>query len=217
MPRWNARSSLAPLGRAAAAAAFLAVLCLGAVRLAAAGPATAVIEKLNAEFIKVMQNGPALGYEGRYRELAPVLTDSFDFAVMARVAAGRHWAEMTEAQQAKLVDSFQRYSLAIYAARFKDYSGEKFEILGEEAKQKGAVLVQNQIVKSDGEPIRIDYLLRPEDGQLRIIDVFLKSSVSEMAVRRAEFSEVLGSGGVDALVATLEQRIADIESGKILE
>jgi phospholipid transport system substrate-binding protein len=124
---------------------------------------------------------------------------------------------MTEAQQAKLVDSFQRYSLAIYAARFKDYSGEKFEILGEEAKQKGAVLVQNQIVKSDGEPIRIDYLLRPEDGQLRIIDVFLKSSVSEMAVRRSEFSEVLGSGGVDALVATLEQRIADIESGKILE
>jgi phospholipid transport system substrate-binding protein len=217
MPRQPARSGLAPLGRAVAAAALVAALCLGAVRVAAAGPATAIIEKLNAEFIKVMQNGPALGYEGRYRELEPVLTDSFDFAVMARVAAGRHWAEMTEAQQAKLVDSFQRYSLAIYAARFKDYSGEKFEILGEEAKQKGAVLVQNQIVKSDGEPIRIDYLLRPEDGQLRIIDVFLKSSVSEMAVRRSEFSEVLGSGGVDALVATLEQRIADIESGKILE
>lgn len=218
MPRQIVSHRLAPLGKAVAAAAFVAVLCLGAVRLAAAGPATAVIEKLNAEFIKVMQNGPALGYEGRYRELEPVLTDSFDFAIMARVAAGQHWAEMTEAEQRKLVNSFRRYSLAIYAARFKDYSGEKFEILGEEEKQRGAILVQNQIVRSNGEPIRIDYLLRPEDdGQLRIIDVFLKSSVSELAVRRAEFSEVIGSGGVDALVATLEKRIADIETGKILE
>jgi len=217
MPRQFVRSRLAPLGHACAAAAVAAILALGPASLAAAGPATAVVEKLNAEFIKVMQNGPALGYEGRYKELEPVLSDSFDFAIMARVAAGQHWADLTEAQQTKLVDSFRRYSLAVYAARFKDYSGEKFEVLGEEEKQKGTILVQNQIVKSDGEPIRIDYLLRPEGDQLKIIDVFLKSSVSEMAVRRSEFSEVIGSDGVDKLIATLEQRISDIQAGKILE
>lgn len=214
-----ARQSDLPLRRPLRrfAAAMVALACLAAVPGAAAGPASAVIEKLNAEFLKVMQNGPALGYDGRYKELEPVLSDSFDFAIMARVAAGQHWGEMTEAQQAKLVDSFRRYSLAIYASRFKDYSGEKFEVLGEEEKQKGAVLVQNRIIRSNGEPIRIDYLLRPDDGQLRIIDVFLKSSVSEIAVRRSEFSEVLGSGGYDALIATLEQRIADLEAGKDVE
>jgi phospholipid transport system substrate-binding protein len=144
-----------------------------------------------------------------------VLSDSFDFATMTRVSTGQHWGELTEAQRAKLVDSFRRYSVAVYAARFKDYSGERFEVLGEEEKAKGAVLVLNQIVKSDGEPVRIDYLLLPNDGRLRIIDVFLKSSVSEMAVRRSEFTEVLGNGGFDALVATLEQRIVDLAAGKI--
>ena len=124
---------------------------------------------------------------------------------------------MTEAQRTKLVDSFRRYSLAVYAARFKDYSGEKFEVLGEEEKQKGTVLVQNQIVPSDGEPIRLDYLLRPDDGMLRIIDVFLKSSVSEIAIRRSEFAEVIGSEGFDALIATLEQRILDLQAGKTVE
>ena len=199
------------------AAVLVALGCLAAGPGAAAGPASAVIEKLNAEFLKVMQNGPALGYDGRYKELEPVLSDSFDFAIMARVAAGQHWGEMTEAQQTKLVDSFRRYSLAVYAARFKDYSGEKFEVLGEEAKQKGTVLVQNQIVPSNGEPIRIDYLLRPDGGMLRIIDVFLKSSVSEIAVRRSEFAEVIGSDGFDALIATLEQRILDLQAGKKVE
>ena len=217
MARQFAPSIRRPLRRLAAAAILLAAGFLAAVPSAAAGPASAVIEKLNAEFLKVMQNGPALGYDGRYKELEPVLSDSFDFATMARVSAGQHWNEMTEAQQTKLVDSFRRYSLAVYAARFKDYSGEKFEVLGEEAKQKGTVLVQNQIVPSNGEPIRIDYLLRPDGGMLRIIDVFLKSSVSEIAVRRSEFAEVIGSDGFDALIATLEQRILDLQAGEKVE
>jgi phospholipid transport system substrate-binding protein len=198
--------------------ALLALAALFAASAgSAAGPASAIVDKLNTEFIRVMQNGPALGYDGRYKELEPVLAASFDFPVMARVASGQHWSDMTPEQQAKLVELFRRYSVAVYAARFKDYSGEKFEILGEEDKPKGTILVQNQIIRSEGEPIRIDYLLRPADGQLRVIDVFLEESISELAVRRSEFSEVLGDKGYDALIATLEQRIVDLAAGKSAE
>lgn len=206
------------VGRNFIGLAFGAVGLCAAAHVAAAGPASDVVDKLNAEFLHVMKEGTALGYDGRYKELEPVVSQSFDFAIMARVAAGRHWSDMTEAQRTTLADSFRRYSVAVYAARFKDYSGQRFEILGEVEKQKGAVLVQNQIVRSDGEPIRVDYLLRPEDdGQLRIIDVFLKSSVSELAVRRSEFTEVIGSQGFDALIATLEQRIKEFAAGKDTE
>jgi phospholipid transport system substrate-binding protein len=204
-----------PVGRRFLGAILAALWLLTTAQSVAAGPASDVVGKLNAAFLQVMKDGPALGYEGRYEHLEPVVSEAFDFAIMARVAAGSHWRNLTEAQRATLADSFRRYSLAVYAARFKEYSGQKFEILGEQPKDKGAVLVQNQIVRSDGDPVRIDYLLHPEEsGQLRIVDVFLKSSISELAVRRSEFTGVIGSQGFDALIATLEKRIKEFAAGK---
>src|SRR3546814_2269537 len=40
---------------------------------------------------------------------------------------------------------------------FDGYEGERFEVLGEQPAQRGAVLVENQIVGSDGEPVAINY------------------------------------------------------------
>ena len=63
--------------------------------LALAAPAAAAaprepIEVLTDELSEVMRNADALGFQGRYERLAPVLTQTFDFGTMARIAAGRH-------------------------------------------------------------------------------------------------------------------------------
>jgi phospholipid transport system substrate-binding protein len=39
-----------------------------------------------------------------------------------------------------------------------------------------------------------------------VIDVFLDGTISELANRRAEFTEILKSGGPDALIASLRQQ-----------
>lgn len=181
---------------------------------AMAGPASAVIEGLNAKFIEVMKEGPKLGYAGRFKEFEPALSAAFDFGDMTRVSTGRYWKELTDPDKQKLIEAFRRYSVATYASRFKDFSGERFEVLGEEPALRDSTLVKNQIVTSDGEPIRIDYLMRPAaDGSMKIVDVYLKSSVSELAVRRSEFTSVLGKEGVDGLIATLKDKTAAMEKG----
>jgi phospholipid transport system substrate-binding protein len=192
----------------------LCVLALGSLHPVAgaiAGPASDLIQGLNAKFIEVMKNAQVLGYEGRYKALAPALADAYDFPEMTRVTVGRYWRDLTDAQKQQLTDAFQAYSTATYAARFNGFSGEKFEILGEEPAPAGSLRVNNQIVQGSGEPVRIDYLLRDTGGRLRIIDVYLKAAVSELAVRRSEFTAEFAKAGFDGLLAMLKAKVAQLE------
>lgn len=182
---------------------------------ARAGSAADVIRSLNATFIQVMEQATTLGYAGRYQTLAPALADAYDFAEMARVSTGRHWRELTDAQRAQLIEAFTVYSTATYAARFNGYSGERFDVLGEEPAPAGATRVNNQIQQSSGDPIRIDYLLKEKDGQWRIVDVYLKSSISELALRRSEFTDLLAAKGFDGLMEKLQTAAKNLESGAL--
>jgi len=192
---------------------WLAAFCLlsAQAQAFAATPASDTIAGLNAKFLDVMKNGETLGYAGRYKELEPVLNETFDFREMARVSAGRYWNEMSDAQKKELVDAFTDYSVATYASRFKSFSGQKFEVLGEEPGPRNSVRVNNQIVRSNGEPIRIDYLMRDSGGALKIVDVYLKSSISELATKRSEFGSLLTKDGVEGLIKALKQKVGEME------
>ena len=177
-----------------------------------AGPASDIIGKLNTVFIDVMQNTKSLGYENRYEKLQPTLAESYDFAEMTRVATGRHWRRLTDDQKQQLVAAFHDLSIATYAARSGGFGDGHFEILGEETAPAGSVRVNNQIVPVSGEPVRIDYLLRQTAGQWRIIDVYLQSSVSELAVRRGDFTGILAKRGFDGLLADIKAKVSKLRS-----
>jgi phospholipid transport system substrate-binding protein len=177
-----------------------------------ASPASDRIGKLNTTFTAVMQNAKALGYEGRYEKLKPAIIEAYDFSEMARVTTGRYWSSFTDDQKRQVVAAFRDLSIATYAARFDGSGSERFQILGEEPAPAGHLRVNNQAVPASGEPIRIDYLLRQDDGEWRIIDVYLKSSVSELAVRRDEFSKILAKSGFDGLIADLKAKAAKLRS-----
>ena len=177
-----------------------------------AGPASDLIGRLNTAFTAVTQNAKALGYEGRYEKLKPAIVEAYDFSEMARVTTGRYWSSFTDDQKQQVVAAFRDLSIATYAARFDGSSSERFEILGEEAASAGHLRVNNQVVPASGAPIRVDYLLRQDGGQPRIIDVYLKSSVSELAVRRDEFTKILAKGGFDGLIADLKVKVAKLRS-----
>lgn len=176
-----------------------------------AAPASQVIEQFSAALLKVMQEAETLGYAGRYDALAPAVTSSFALPFMAQVAAGRYWKNLSEAQQGRLVDAFTQMTIATYAARFNDYSGQLFEIVGEEPARRDTTLVKTRLVKGDGEAIAINYLLRRKDETWEIVDIYLKGRISELALRRAEYVSVLRREGFDGLLSVLQQKLAGLE------
>lgn len=166
-----------------------------------------VIRRIDDALIGVMREAKDLGFAGREERLAPVMNESFDFPFMAAVSVGRHWRKLDDAQRKRLVDTFARMSVATFAARFDGYSGEHFEVKGEQPGPRSAVLVRNDLIKSDGEAVPINYLLRQRDGEWRVVDVFLDAKYSELALKRSEYSSVIEKDGLEALLASLEDHI----------
>lgn len=176
------------------------------------GPA-AVVEQLNQALLGAMQASAeeGIGYDERFSRLRPVLASSFDFDAMARLAVGPEWRQLDPATQERISELFTTMSVANFAARFDDYGGERFEVTGEEPGPRDAVLVRSRIVRPRDEPVGLDYLLREQPEGWRIIDVFLDSRFSELARQRAEFGAILRQEGADALIASLEAKIAALE------
>ncbi|MBL8836367.1 MAG: ABC transporter substrate-binding protein [Alphaproteobacteria bacterium] len=172
--------------------------------------ATQAIERLNAALLDVMRNA-SIGYRGRAQRLQPVLTSTYDLAQMGQVAVGRTWSTTAPEQQRQLVDLFTQFTVANYASRFNGYSGERFEVLGEQEAANGMVMVRTQIVRSNDRPVPINYLMRRQGNAWRVVDVFLDSTISEVARRRSEFGSVIARGGMESLLQTLRDRVAQIE------
>ncbi len=168
------------------------------------------IERLNAALLDVMQNADSWGYTGRFERLNPVLSKLFDFKLMGRVALGAHWKTLDDTQRKKVVDAFGHLSIATFAARFDGYSGEKFEIVSAEKSVRDTILVKTRLIKSNGEPVALNYLTRKSGDAWRIIDIFLDARFSELARLRADYTSVMRREGYDALISTINARIGDL-------
>jgi phospholipid transport system substrate-binding protein len=196
------------------AVAFAAGLHLGMLSypVHAAPPSGGdTVQALYDALLNSMRNGRTLGQSGRFTQLAPVIRRTFDIASMARLSVGPSWAALTEAQRQQVSESFGRYISAIYADRFDSYDGQKLEVTGEQPAPSG-VMVKSQIIKANGEPVKVDYMMRRNGETWLISDIYLDGAISEVATRRSEFATILKNDGIDGLIAALNRK-ADILTG----
>jgi phospholipid transport system substrate-binding protein len=175
-----------------------------------ADPPNATIATFYDVLLATMKVGPAIGFAGRSDRLAPAIRRAFDLPLMTRLMVGPQWTNLTADQQQQLVAAFSEFSIATYANRFDDYSGERFEVDPAPSATSNGVIVHTRLVKTDGEAVQIDYLMRENDAGWQIIDVYLSGTVSELATRRSEFSAVMRRGGADALVDVLQKKAAQL-------
>jgi phospholipid transport system substrate-binding protein len=210
----NAFRSTVAKSRLCKALALALALGLGTFSYTAqAAPAggSGTVQGLYDTLLSTMKNGRTLGGSGRFAQLAPVIRSSFDVASMARLSVGPVWTGLSEAQRQEVTDSYGRYISAIYADRFDSYNGQKLEVTGEQPAPFG-LLVKSRIIKSNGEPVEVDYVMRQNGENWLIADIYLDSAISEVATRRSEFAAILKTQGIDGLIAALNRK-ADILTG----
>jgi len=160
--------------------------------------------------VATMKDGPTLGFGGRSERLAPAIRSAFDLPLMTRLMVGPPWKDLTAEQQRQLVDAFSEFSIATYASRFDDYSGERFEVDPATTATNNGVIVHTKLIKTDGDNVQLDYLMRETETGWQIVDVYLSGTLSELATRRSEFSSVMRRGGADALVDALQKKAAQL-------
>ena len=164
------------------------------------------VKGLYEVLLTTMKNGRILGQSGRFTQLDPVIRRSFDIASMTRLSVGPTWASLSDAQRQEMTESFARYISATYADRFDSYAGQNLEVTGEQPAPSG-VMVKSRIIKANGEPVKVDYMMRRNGDSWLISDIYLDGAISEVATRRSEFATILRNDGIDGLIMTLNRKV----------
>jgi phospholipid transport system substrate-binding protein len=164
------------------------------------------VRSFYATLLDTMKQGPALGESGRFARLDPAVERLFDIPFMTRLSLGPAWNGLPPVEQQQVTAAFGRYVAATYADRFDSYSGEQLQVTGQKP-FAASVIVETRIVKSNGKPVEIDYLMQRHGGLWQIADVYLDGTISQLAVRRSEFYSILRQQGVDGLITALNRKV----------
>jgi phospholipid transport system substrate-binding protein len=176
--------------------------------------ATKVIARLNAALLDALEHAEQLGYRGRFDKLTPAIAAAFDVDFMAEKSIGKYWKPLSDADKARWVKLFAEFSVANYAGNLDHFSGQRFEISSQEPSQNDTVVVHTMLVDPGSENTELNYRLHDTPQGPKIVDIYLKGTVSELALRRSDYTSVLEREGFDALLATVRAKIADLASGR---
>ena len=165
-----------------------------------------VVDKFQTELIDVMKNGKRLGYAGRYEKLFNAVSNSHDLTKIIRIVVGKEWEKLSETQQQKLIDTFSKFSVSSYAHNFKDYDGETFVFDSEEETTRGGVVIHTHLNIPDEKAVKFDYMLKEIGNNWRIINI-IANGVSDLALKRSEYTNILQREGFDALIAKINEKI----------
>ena len=187
------------IGAVAAATLFVG----HAVQAQVADPAQATVVALDQALIGIMKAGKAAGMRGRSTAIAPVVDRVFDLPLMTRLAVGAAWTTTNPVDQAALIAALRRMTIAQYASNFDNFSGQSFAVDPRVDVRGTDRLVRTTLKDPKGESVAIAYRLRLTGGKWKVIDVFYKSSISQLATRRSDFATILAKGGAKALVTHL--------------
>ena len=170
-------SSKAPIWKVVALAAGGALAMLSYPAHAAPASGGDTVQGLYDTLLGMMKNGRILGQSGRFTQIEPVIRRTFDIPSMTRLSVGvSYWAGLNEAQRQQLTESFGRYISAIYADRFDSYAGQKLQVIGEQPQAAG-LMVRSQIVKANGEPVSVDYMMHRNGDSWLISDIYLDGAI----------------------------------------
>jgi len=188
-------------------------LCLAAPRVRAAtdSPA-ATITSLQQGLIAAARDSKA-PIEERYRTLEPLIVATHNLPYIAEFALRRQWSTLAEADRQRFIAVFQRLSVMTYAARFKAVGNDTFRaVTPGAADASGRVQVTTAVARASQPDVSLEYLLQKDGESWRIINI-VADGVSDLALKRAEYQRVFASGGIEGLIAELEQQADRLEGG----
>jgi len=167
-------------------------------------PAQASVQALCDRLIANMKGARSLGFSGRVAAMGPVVDRVFDVPLMTRLTIGPKWNAIGASDQTALVGAVRRLTIAQYAANFASFDGQQFKIDPKVETRGSDKLVRTNFLLRGEQPVAIGYRLRRSGNDWKIIDVYYRDSISQLATRRSDFSRVFESGGAKALLKHLD-------------
>lgn len=162
---------------------------------------TALIKTLADEAIAILGDS-SMDEAARRPKLENLFREAMDLAFVGRFSVGRYWRQMTPAQKQSYQSAFEQYVLNVYAGRLREYSGESFVVSGSREVDERDTIVLSQLVRTSRAPVEIEWRVRRNGEQAKVIDVSVEG-VSMALTQRQEFGSILQREGADGLIKRL--------------
>ncbi len=171
-----------------------------------------IVERLQSSMIKLIKESPHLNYADRFAAIEKIVRFSFDIPAMARATYGPGYGALTSEQKRLWLKTYEQFHISSLAGSMGKYKGQEYRTLGFLEPGPNLVIVESKLdFPGRTADLFIDYrVFRTPEGW-RIVDVYSPPTISEVAMRRAEYQTVLKRRGFDGLIAEMKSRIAKRE------
>lgn len=167
----------------------------------------AFMKNLSETAVSVL-TGKQMDEAERERRFRDLFQKSFDVSTTAKLVLGRNWQRATDAERDEFLKLFEDFVTSAYLDRFRQFSGEKLEVADAKSMESpDMVMVNSQILRPSGAPIRVGWVLQQKGTEYRIIDI-LAEGTSLAKTHREEFQAVINNNGgkIDGLLAALRKK-----------
>jgi phospholipid transport system substrate-binding protein len=173
--------------------------------------ARAVMEKVIRNALSILRD-QSLSADQRRVKVQQIAYDNMNFEVMGRLSLGRFYRNLTDAQRTQYQQEFKQLLTNTYGHTTDDYTDEDVKVTADRQESDGDFTVQTHITgtkdgKSGQEIATIDYRLRKQDNQWKVID-FTIDGVSIVSNYRSQFQDIMTNGGIDQLLKMLHDKNA---------
>lgn len=189
-----------------AALSVLASSLVGPCRVGAADSPKAVVQQIADAVVAVLADKSLTADQKRHK-VEEIAETRFDFETLSRLVLARNWKQLSAPQQRAFVEEFKRHLSVTYGKNVESYNNEHAVVAGDRQEGHDDWTVKTKIVRPNAEDILVDYRLRTENGEWRIIDVIIEG-VSLVANFRSQFQEIISNQGADKLIELLREKNA---------
>jgi phospholipid transport system substrate-binding protein len=158
--------------------------------------------------VLVILNEDGLSSAVRRARIEAIAFDVFDFATMGKLVLARNWKKFDPEQRKSFIAEFKQHLSRNYGSRLDRYQQTAVDIVGTRVEPRNDVTVLSKVVGGQFDGIEMNYRVRERKGSWRVIDVVIEG-VSLIANFRAQFVEVIGNRGPDALLELMREKNAE--------
>ena len=192
------------------AAVVLMALAGSGARAADPADAGAFLADLNHRFGEQLA-ATDIAPEERERRFGALLEQTLNIEIIGRFVLGRYWRRASDEERKAFIEAFQRAIVRRFLPLLTEYSGGQLRVgrVRPDPRNPALSTVTSRLLRPQGEPVRVEWRIRREDGRYRIVDV-VAEGVSIAITLRSEYSSFIRrhGGDVGALTESLRRQLA---------
>ncbi|QKF73099.1 lipid asymmetry ABC transporter MlaABCDEF, periplasmic component MlaC [Aliarcobacter faecis] len=155
--------------------------------------------------VLIILKDKSISKDDKKKEVINIVSDSFDFELMAKIALGKDiWASLNEEKQKEFIKTFEEKLKKSYSDKLELYNDQKVKIISLEPYNNTRLQLKTELVGKEG-TYSINYNFYEKNDEWYIYDIDL-IGVSIIQTYRQQFAGLLKEKSFDEMFAQFKNQ-----------